>query len=116
MKNPALLAVLSLSISGCCIISCNGRLPNSHIKVSSPVTADCVFEDKAGRREFTAPGEVLGMPKNAPGILTCNAKGYKSFSKTLTAQDWNLLTSLSEDPDAVRYFSEINVLMEPAGK
>lgn len=113
LKKLALLVAIATSMGGCCAISCNGRLPNSHIKVNSDIAADCTFEDKAGNRHFSAPGEVLGMPKNAPGTLTCKAKGYKPFQKTMTTQDWNLLTSLSEDPDAVRYFSEVKVIMEP---
>ena len=106
------LAALILPLGGCCAISCNGRLPNSFVKVNSVVQADCTYEDKLGLRSFKAPGEVLGMPKNAPGKLTCRAKGYKPYSKTLAAQDWSPLTPLSGNPDAMRYFSEIEMVME----
>ncbi len=116
MKKLAALSLIALSLNGCCIVSCNNRPPNSHIKVSTDIPADCTFVDKAGKRAFSAPGEVLGMPKNAPGTLTCNAKGYKSFSKTLNAQDWGLLTPLSGDPDAIRYFSEIHLTFEALAK
>jgi len=47
--------------------------------------AECSFEDKAGVRKFRAPGEVLGMPKNAPGKLVCNAAGYQPFVRTVEA-------------------------------
>jgi len=112
MKRMVWLAAMVLPLGGCCIISCNGNLPNSFIKVASAVEADCTYEDKLGLRKFKAPGEVLGMPKNAPGKLTCQAKGYKPYSKTLMAQDWNPLTSLSGDPGALRYFSEVEMAME----
>ncbi|MDP2827601.1 MAG: hypothetical protein Q8O37_03245 [Sulfuricellaceae bacterium] len=116
MKKMAALGLIALSVSGCCAISCNGRPPNSHIKVISDIPADCTFTDNAGKREFSAPGEVLGMPKNAPGTLTCTVKNRKPFSKTLKAEDWNLLTSLSDDPSAVRYFSEVVLSFEQEGK
>lgn len=112
MKILVLSVATIFSLGGCCAISCNGRPPNSHIKVNSDIAAECSFEDKAGVREFSAPGKVLGMPKNAPGVLTCKAKGYKSFQKTITAQDWSKVTSLSEGPNDVRYFSEVEIVME----
>ena len=103
---------MTLPLGGCCVISCNARLPNSYVKVISNVEADCTYEDKLGVRKFKVPGEVLGMPKNAPGKLICQAKGYKPYSKTLLAQDWNPLTPISGDPDAMRYYSEIELIME----
>jgi hypothetical protein len=112
MKRMVWLAAMVLPLGGCCIISCNGKLPNSFVKVSSATEADCTYEDKLGLRAFKAPGQVLGMPSNAPGKLTCQAKGYKPYSRTLTAQDWNPLTPLSGDPDALRYFSEVEMTME----
>ncbi len=113
-KKWALLAGLVLPLGGCCAISCNGRLPNSYIKVSSSVPADCSYEDRLGLRKFAAPGEVLGMPKNAPGRLVCNAKGHKPYSKTFLAQDWSPLTPLSGDPDAMRYYIEVDLVLERA--
>lgn len=112
MKRMLWLAAMVLPLGGCCIISCNGRLPNSYVKVISVTEADCTYEDKLGLRTFKAPGVVLGTPKNAPGKLTCQAKGYKPYSKTLMAQDWNPLTPLSGAPDALRYFSEVEMTME----
>jgi hypothetical protein len=112
MKRMVWLAAMVLPLGGCCIISCNGKLPNSFVKVSSATEADCTYEDKLGLRAFKAPGQVLGMPSNAPGKLTCQAKGYKPYSRTLTMQDWNPLTPLSGDPDALRYFSEVEMTME----
>lgn len=106
------VSLLALPLGGCCVISCNARLPNSYVKVISSVEADCIYEDKLGLREFKAPGDVLGMPKNAPGKLVCQAKGYKPYSRTLQAQDWNPLTPISGDPDALRYYSEIEMAME----
>lgn len=94
------------------MISCNARLPNSYIKVISSVESDCTYEDKLGVRKFNAPGEVLGMPKNAPGRLNCRAKGYKPYTKTLLAQDWNPLTPISGDPDAMRYYAEVEIAIE----
>jgi hypothetical protein len=112
MKRVILMTAMVLPMAGCCAISCNNRLPNSYIKVISAIQADCTYEDKLGARKFTAPGEVLGMPKNAPGKLTCQAKGYKPYSKTIAVQDWSSLTPISGDPDAMRYFSEIEMAME----
>jgi hypothetical protein len=112
-RRRLLLAVAAFSLSGCCIISCNYRLPNSYLKVMTATPAECSFEDKAGVRKFRAPGEVLGMPKNAPGKLVCNAAGYQPFVRTVEAQDWNPLTPLSGDPNALRYFIEIDMAMEP---
>ncbi len=113
------LAAMFLPLGGCCAIACNGRLPNSHIKVVSAIQSDCIYEDKLGVRAFKAPGQVLGMPKNAPGKLTCRSKGYKPYSKTFVAEDWNRLAPLSGNPDDVRYYSEIEIVMEaesPAGE
>lgn len=107
---------MTLSLGGCCIVSCNGRLPNSYIKVGSAIQADCAYEDKLGTRYFKAPGEVLGMPKNAPGKLNCQAKGYKPYSRTLVAQDWSPLTPLSGDPEAMRYYVEIELALETESK
>ncbi len=112
MKKIVLMVAVVLSLPGCCVISCNGGLPNSYIKVVSATEADCAYTDKLGVRKFKAPGEVLAMPKNAPGKLTCQAKGYKPYSRTLAAQDWTPLTALSGDPDAVRYFCEIEMVAE----
>ena len=114
MIKPICLAAMLLPLGGCCVISCNGRLPNSFVKVNTPVQADCTFEDKSGLRTFKAPGDVLGMPKNAPGKLVCQAKGHKPYSKTFTAQDWSPLTPLSGDPEAMRYYIEIDVAPERA--
>lgn len=116
MKRALMPVAVAFAVSGCCAVTCNTRPPNSHVKVSSDIVTECTFEDKAGIRQFYAPGEVLGMPKNAPGILTCNAKGYKTFSKTINAQDWSLLTAPSDDPDALRYFSAVSVTMEALKK
>lgn len=116
MKKLAALGLIALSLNGCCIVSCNSRPPNSHLKVTSDIPADCTFTDQAGTREFSAPGEVMGMPKNAPGTLTCKAKNRKPFSKTLQAADWNMLANLSGDPAAVRYFSEVSLSFEPLDK
>jgi hypothetical protein len=112
-KNLLLLALAGAALSGCCAISCNSSLPNSFVKVMTPTPADCAYEDKAGVRKFKAPGDVLGMPKNAPGTLTCTARGYKPFVRTVTAEGWSPLTPLSGDPDALRYFIEIEMSMEP---
>lgn len=111
-KYLPLLALIAVSSSGCCVISCNGRLPNSFVKVISATEADCRYEDKAGIRLFRAPGDVLGMPKNAPGKLSCTASGYKPFVRTLSADGWSPLTPLSNDPDALRYYIEIEMVME----
>jgi hypothetical protein len=110
-RNIVLLALVAGLASGCCAISCNTKLPNSHLKVASAIPADCTFEDKAGLRKFKAPGIVLGMPKNAPGTLTCTAKGYQPYTRTFTAQDWNPLTSLSGGADSLRYYIEIDMAM-----
>ena len=112
-RNSVLLALVAVLTSGCCIITCNTRPPNSHIKVSSVIPASCTFVDKAGVRQFKAPGMVLGMPKNAPGTLTCTAAGRQAFVRTLTAQDWQPLTALSGDPEALRYYVEIELVMKP---
>jgi hypothetical protein len=112
MFKPVLLAAMLLPLGGCCIISCNGRLPNSFIKVNSSIQADCTYEDRLGVRKFTAPGEELGMPKNDPGKLTCQAKGYKPYAKTFLAQDWSPLTPLSGDSDAMRYYLEVDLILE----
>lgn len=112
MKRLILPVVVALSLGGCCVISCNSRLPNSFVKVNSAVPATCTYEDKAGVREFAAPGEVLGMPRNGPGKLACSAKGYKPYTKTIGAQDWNPLTPLSRDADALRYYSEVELVLE----
>jgi len=112
-KNIVLLTLVAVLTSGCCVITCNTRPPNSHIKVSSVIPADCTFADKAGVRRFKAPGMVLGMPKNAPGTLTCTATGHQAFVRTLTAQDWQPLTALSGDPNALRYYVEIELIMKP---
>lgn len=116
MKRLLLPVAVAFAVSGCCAITCNSRPPNSHIKVDSDIVAECTFTDKAGSRPFYAPGEVLGMPKNAPGTLTCNAKGYKPFSKTVNMQDWKVLTGDPGDPESMRYFSEITVTMEAINK
>lgn len=107
-----LAVVFASTLSGCCAVVCNTRPPNSHVKINSDILAECTFEDKAGARRIYAPGEVLGMPKNAPGTLTCNARGHKTFTRTITAKDWQPLTAVSDDPDAMRYFSEVNITME----
>lgn len=112
LKNLLLLSLLGASLSGCCVISCNTRLPNSFLKVATPTQADCVYEDRAGVRKFKAPGDVLAMPRNAPGTLTCTAPGYKPFARKVAAAGWNPLTPLSDDPDALRYYIEINMVME----
>ena len=112
LKYSLLLALIVGSSSGCCVISCNGRLPNSFVKVNTATEADCRYEDKAGIRLFRAPGDVLGMPKNAPGELTCTASGYKPFVRTISAEGWSPLTPLSNDPDALRYYIEIEMVME----
>lgn len=111
-KNLLLLALAGVALSGCCVISCNSGLPNSFVKVATATPADCSYEDRAGLRKFKAPGDVLGMPKNAPGTLTCTAKGYKPFVRTVTAEGWSPLTPLSADPDALRYYIEIDMAME----
>lgn len=116
MKRLFLPVAVAFTVSGCCAITCNSRPPNSHIRVESDVVAECTFADKAGSRAFYAPGEVLGMPRNAPGTLTCNAKGYKTFSKTVTAQDWKPLAGNPDDPDSMRYFSEITLTMQAINK
>jgi hypothetical protein len=112
-RNIVLLTLVAVLTSGCCVITCNTRLPNSHIKVSSVIPADCIFEDKAGVRRFKAPGMLQGMPKNAPGMLTCTAAGHPTFVRTVSAQDWQPLTALSGDPDALRYYVEIELVMKP---
>lgn len=112
MKRLLALGLIATSLGGCCMVACNSRPANSHIQVSTNVPVNCSFEDKAGLREFYAPGKVDGMPKNAPGTLTCQAKGYKSFQKQVQAVDWSQIDSLSGDPLAIRYFSEITVTME----
>lgn len=112
MKQLLALGLIATSLGGCCMVACNSRPANSHIKVSSNVPADCSFEDKAGLREFYAPGNVDGMPKNAPATLICKAKGYKLFQKQIKADDWNQIDPLSGDPLAIRYFSEVTVTME----
>ncbi len=112
MKRLLLLGLIATSLGGCCMVACNSRPANSHIKVNANVLADCSFEDKAGLREFNAPGKVDGMPKNAPGTLTCKAKGYKPYQKQVQATDWSKIDSLSGDPQAIRYFSEITITME----
>jgi len=111
-RNSILMALIAAVTSGCCAISCNTRLPNSHLKVSSVTPADCTYADKAGVRQFKASGSVLGMPKNAPGKLTCLAKGYRPFIRTVTAEDWSPLAPLSGGTDAVRYYVEIEMVME----
>ncbi len=116
MNRLFLPIALVFTMSGCCAITCNSRPPNSHIKVNSEIVAECSFADKAGIRPFYAPGEVLAMPKNAPGTLTCNARGYKTFSKTVSAQDWKVLAGQPGDPESMRYFSEVMVTMEAIGK
>lgn len=115
MRKWVWLAALAFPLGGCCAISCGDRLPNSYVKVSSSVAADCVYEDKLGQRKFSAPGQVLGMPKNAPGKLVCQAEGFEVYSRTLMPSDWQLLTSLSNDPDAVRYYSEVEAVFVPVG-
>jgi len=112
MKQLLVLGLIATSLSGCCMVACNSRPANSHIKVNSNILADCSFEDKAGMRQFSAPGKVDGMPKNAPGTLICKAKGYMPFEKQIKAADWNEIAALSGDPRATRYFSEITVTME----
>lgn len=112
MKRLLLLGLIATSLGGCCMVACNSRPANSHIKVDSNIAADCSFEDKAGLREFYAPGKIDGMPKNAPGTLKCLAKGYKPFQKQVQADDWIKIDSLSGDPLAIRYFSEVSVTME----
>lgn len=66
---------------------------------------------KAGLREFYVPGKVDGMPKNTPGTLICKAKGHKPIQKQINAEDRNQVASLSGDPLAIRYFSEITATM-----
>lgn len=112
MKKMAVLGLIALSLNGCCTVACSSRPANSHIKVNSNILANCSFEDKAGLREFYASGKVDGMPKNAPGTLTCQAKGYKTFQKQVEASDWSKIDSLTGDPLAIRYFSEITITME----
>lgn len=112
MKRLLLLGLIATSLGGCCMVACNSRPANSHIKVDSNIATDCSFEDKAGLREFYAPGKIDGMPKNAPGTLKCQAKGYKPFQKQVQADDWIKIDSLSGDPLAIRYFSEVSVTME----
>ncbi|MFA5242056.1 MAG: hypothetical protein WC029_04065 [Sulfuricella sp.] len=116
MKRLLALGLIVTSLGGCCMVACNSRPANSHITVSSNIPADCSFEDKAGPREFHAPGKVDGMPKNAPGTLTCQAKGYKPFQKQVQAADWSKIDSLSGDPLAIRYFSEVSITMEALDK
>lgn len=116
MKRLFLPVAVAFTVSGCCAITCNSRPPNSHIKVDSEIVAECTFEDKAGIRPFYAPGEVLAMPKNAPGTLTCNAKGFKTFSKTVNAQDWKVLAGQPDDPESMRFFSEVTIPMEALKK
>jgi hypothetical protein len=111
-KNLFLLVLVGVALSGCCVISCNSRLPNSFVKVVGTTQADCTYEDRAGARKFKAPGDVLAMPKNAPGTLTCTAKGHKPFVRTVAAEGWSPLTPLSTDPDALRYYIEIDMAME----
>ncbi|MBZ0104977.1 MAG: hypothetical protein K8H84_05040 [Sulfuricella denitrificans] len=115
MKTIATLGLIIFSLSGCCTVACNSRPANSHIQVNSNVLASCSFEDKAGLREFYAPGKVDGMPKNAPGTLTCQAEGHKIFHKQVLASDWGKIDSLSDDPRAIRYFGETTVTMEKHG-
>ena len=112
MKQLLLLGLIATTLGGCCMVACNSRPANSHIKVNSNIPADCSFEDKAGPRDFYAPGKVEGMPKNAPGTLICKAKGYKPYQKQINAGDWNQIDSLSGDPLAIRYFSQTTVTME----
>lgn len=112
MKRLLVLGLIATSLGGCCMVACNSRPANSHIKVDSNIAADCSFEDKAGLREFYAPGKIDGMPKNAPGTLKCQAKGYKPFQKQVQADDWIKIDALSGDPLAIRYFSEVSVTME----
>jgi hypothetical protein len=112
MKQLLALGLIATTLGGCCMVACNSRPANSHIKVNSNIPADCSFEDKAGLREFYAPGKVEGMPKHAPGTLICKAKGYTPFQKQINAGDWNQIDSLSGDPLAIRYFSEITITME----
>lgn len=115
MKRLLALGLIATSLGGCCMVACNSRPANSHIKVNSSIPVDCTFEDKAGLREFYAPGNVDGMPKNAPGTLSCQAAGYKSFHKQVQAADWSQIDSLNGDPLAIRYFSEITVTIEALG-
>lgn len=112
MKQLFLLVLIATSLGGCCMVACNSRPANSHIKISANVPVNCTFVDKAGQREFYAPGKVDGLPKNAPGTLSCQAKGYKPYQKQVLAEDWTKIDSLSDDPRATRYFSEIAVTME----
>lgn len=116
MKQLLALGLIATTLGGCCMVACNDRPANSHIKVNSIIPADCSFEDRAGLRDFYAPGNVDGMPKNAPGTLICKVKGYKPFQKQINAEDWTRIDSLSGDPLAIRYFSEIHLAFEPLGK
>lgn len=112
MKRLLALGLIATSLGGCCMVACNSRPANSHIKASANVPAECSFEDKAGLREFHAPGKVDAMPKDAPGTLICQAKGYKPYQKQVLTGDWNQVDALSGDPRAVRYFNEISITME----
>lgn len=112
MKRLLALGLIATSLGGCCMVACNSRPANSHIKINANVPANCSLEDKAGLREFYAPGKVDGMPKNAPGTLICQAEGYKPFQRQVQAADWSKIDPLSGDPLAIRYFSEITVTME----
>lgn len=112
MKKLLALSLIATSLGGCCMVACNSRPANSHIKVNANIATSCSFEDKAGLREFYAPGKVEAMPKNAPGTLNCQAKGYKPFRKQIQAADWSRIDPLSGDPQAIRHFSEITVTME----
>lgn len=116
MKRLLALGLITTSLGGCCTVACSTRPANSHIKVNTNIPANCSFVDKAGLREFSAPGKVDGMPKNAPGTLTCQARGYKAFSKQVDAAEWTRIDHLSGDPLATRYYSEIQITFESNDK
>ncbi len=109
----AVVAVVVFPLGGCCIVSCVDRPPDSQVRVQSDVPAVCVFEDRAGQREFKSPGKVIAKPKDGPATLRCVSSGYKPYTRTLTAGEWKDFMLLSSDPDDKRYFAEVIFVMEP---
>lgn len=113
LMRGAAAAVVLLPLGGCCIVSCVDRPPDSQVRVQSDVPAACVFEDRAGQREFKSPGKVIAKPKDGPATLRCTSPGYKPYSRTLMAGEWKDFMLLSSDPNDKRYFAEMVFVMEP---
>ncbi len=109
----AAVVISILPLGGCCVVSCVDRPPDSQVRVQSDVPAVCVFEDRAGQREFKSPGKVIAKPKDGPATLRCTSPGYKPYTRTLTAGEWKDFMLLSSAPDDKRYFAEVVFVMEP---